>query len=52
MAQEKIRTPSSSAGLIRFYDVTTSNIKIDPRTVIGMCIGVILIEVFIQVLLA
>ncbi|MFH1247370.1 MAG: preprotein translocase subunit Sec61beta [Candidatus Micrarchaeota archaeon] len=50
MAQEKIQAPSSSAGMIRFYDVTSSNIQIDPKVVIGVALGVIFLELILQVL--
>ncbi len=52
MANEKIQTPSTSAGLIRFYDVTSSNIQIEAKTVIGICIAVIILELFLQIILA
>lgn len=42
--QEKISTPSSSAGLVRFYDINSSNIQIDPQLVIAFAVGVIAIE--------
>ncbi len=51
MAEEKVQAPSTSAGLIRFYDVTSSNVQIDPRAVVGICIGVIVLELALQVIL-
>lgn len=48
MAQEKVQAPSTSAGLIRFYDVTSSNIQIDARAVIGVCVAVIVLELVLQ----
>ncbi len=51
MSDEKIQTPSTSAGLMRFYDVTSSNIQIDPRIIIGLCAGVIVLELLLQFLL-
>lgn len=50
MAQEKVQAPSTSAGLIRFYDVTSSNIQIDPKAVIGVCAAVIALELLVQIL--
>lgn len=51
MAQDRIQTPSTSAGLMRFYDETTSSIQIDPRAIVAVCVGVILIELILQFLL-
>ncbi|MDP3741940.1 MAG: preprotein translocase subunit Sec61beta [Candidatus Micrarchaeota archaeon] len=50
MAQEKIQAPSTSAGLMRFYDVTSSNIQINPQIVVGASIAVILLELILQVI--
>lgn len=49
MAQERISTPTSSAGLIRFYDVNSSNIQIDPRLVVGFAAAFIVLELVLQV---
>ncbi len=51
MADDKIQTPSSSAGLIRFYDVTASKVQIDAKAVIGLSAAVILLEIILQILL-
>jgi preprotein translocase subunit Sec61beta len=48
MAQDKISAPSSSTGLIRFYDVTSSKILLDPRVVVGATLVFIAIEVILQ----
>jgi preprotein translocase subunit Sec61beta len=48
MSGEQIRAPSSSTGLIRFYDVTASNILLDPKAVIAFAIAVIAIELIFQ----
>lgn len=50
MAEDKITTPSSSTGLMRFYDVTSSNIQLDPKIVVGFAVAVIVIEIVLQVL--
>lgn len=50
MAGEQIRAPSSSTGLIRFYDVTASNILLDPKAVIAFALVVIAVEVIVQTL--
>ena len=51
MAQEQVQAPSTSAGIIRFYDVTSSKVQIDAKAVIGLSIAVILLEIVLQVLL-
>ncbi|MBI5228936.1 preprotein translocase subunit Sec61beta [Candidatus Micrarchaeota archaeon] len=48
--RDRITTPSSSTGLIRFYDVTASNVLVDPKGVIGVCIGIIVLELLLQAL--
>ncbi len=45
MADNKISTPSSSAGLVRFSDVTTSKIQISPEIVMGAAILFIAVEI-------
>ncbi len=47
---EKIITPSSSTGIIRFYDVASSNIQLDPRTVVGFAVAIIVVELLLHVL--
>jgi len=51
MAEDKIQTPSSSAGLIRFYDVAASKVQIDAKAVIGLSVVVILLELVLQIML-
>jgi preprotein translocase subunit Sec61beta len=46
---QKINSPPSMAGITRFYDVKTSNIQLDPKLVIGLCVAVIVIELLLQV---
>lgn len=48
MAQEKISAPSSSTGLIRFYDVTSSKVLLDPRVVVGATLVFIAVEIILQ----
>ncbi|MEM0475842.1 MAG: preprotein translocase subunit Sec61beta [Candidatus Norongarragalinales archaeon] len=48
MPQDKISAPSSSTGLIRFYDVTASKILLDPRVVIGAALVFIAAEIILQ----
>ena len=42
--------PMSSAGLMRFFDVTGGGPKISPMVVVGACIGFILFELIINIL--
>jgi preprotein translocase subunit Sec61beta len=42
--------PTSSAGLMRFFDVTGGGPKIGPMVVVGACIGFILFELILNVL--
>ncbi|MFH1106308.1 MAG: preprotein translocase subunit Sec61beta [Candidatus Micrarchaeota archaeon] len=44
----KISTPSSSTGIIRFYDVKSSNIQVDPRVVIGFVVAFIVLELLLR----
>lgn len=48
MAEEKISTPTSSAGIIRFYDVNSSNIQVDPRLVVGFAVAFLVLEIMLQ----
>jgi preprotein translocase subunit Sec61beta len=41
--EEKISTPQSSTGIIRFYDADTGGPKLDPRAVVIFSIGLILL---------
>jgi len=44
MSENKITTPASSTGLIRFYDVNSSILQIDPRLVVGFAAVFIIAE--------
>ena len=44
MKQDKLTTPSSQTGLVRFYDVSSSSIQLDPKVVMLLCAGVIALE--------
>jgi len=43
MALERITTPSSSTGILRFYDATTGGPVLDPRLVVIASVAFILI---------
>lgn len=45
---KRISTPSSSTGIIRFYDVKSSNVQIEPQLVIAGVIGFLLVVLFLQ----
>lgn len=42
--QNRITTPQSQTGLMRYSDVSSSNIQIDPKVVIAICAVVIVLE--------
>lgn len=44
MAEDRITTPQSSAGIMRFYDVSASNVQLDPRIVVGVAVAFIAFE--------
>jgi preprotein translocase subunit Sec61beta len=44
----KISTPSSSTGIIRFYDVKSSNIQIEPQIVIAAVVVFIVFVLTLQ----
>ncbi|MFH0713252.1 MAG: preprotein translocase subunit Sec61beta [Candidatus Micrarchaeota archaeon] len=51
MSQEKVQAPATSAGLIRFYDVSSSNIQVDPKAIVGLCVAVIILELALHFLI-
>jgi preprotein translocase subunit Sec61beta len=44
MGKDQISAPSSQTGLMRFYDVTSSSVQIDPKIVMAACVAVIVLE--------
>ena len=48
MADDRITTPSGSTGLMRFYDVTSSKVQLEPMWVVGFTIALIVVEVALQ----
>ncbi len=40
--------PATGAGLMRYFDEETRGPKMDPKFVVGMCIGVIIFEVLLH----
>lgn len=51
MADDRIQSPQSSAGIMRFYDVTTSKLQLDPKAVIAFGVAVIVIEIAIHLMI-
>lgn len=50
MKQQKIHTPQSSTGLMRFYDVNASKVHIGPEAVVGFALTVIAIVLLLGVI--
>lgn len=48
MPEERISAPAGSTGLMRFYDVSASNVQLDPKIIVGFAIVLIAIEIIIQ----
>ncbi|MBT3395331.1 preprotein translocase subunit Sec61beta [archaeon] len=48
MAEQKMQMPSSGGGLVRYYDEYKTKIEISPKTVVGMIIVVILVEILLH----
>lgn len=44
--------PASSAGLLRFFEDETKGFKIDPKIVVSMPIGLIVVSWLIEIMLA
>jgi preprotein translocase subunit Sec61beta len=48
MAQDKIQMPSSSGGLVRYFDDYKSKITISPITIIIFIVIVIIVELLLR----
>ncbi len=51
MAKEKMQAPSGMAGLVRYYDEDKSLVKLKPEHVIGICAGLVVLEILLYMLL-
>ncbi len=52
MQQQKSQGgPSSGAGLMRFFDVSGGGPEIPPQAVIGIAVGVIILEIILGMLI-
>jgi preprotein translocase subunit Sec61beta len=45
--QETTQMPSGQGGLVQYFD-SDSGFEVDPKTVIGICVGVAVIEIVLQ----
>ena len=48
---EPVSGPMSSAGIMRFFDVSGGGPKISPMVVVGVCVGFIILELIVSVLM-
>ncbi|NOR85872.1 preprotein translocase subunit Sec61beta [archaeon] len=49
MAKQKTSMPQSGAGLVNYYDEYKEAIQIPPQAIMGVCIGIIVISVFVRI---
>ncbi|MCK4550742.1 MAG: preprotein translocase subunit Sec61beta [Candidatus Aenigmarchaeota archaeon] len=49
MAKEKTSMPQSTAGLVRYFDEYKEAIQIPPQAIVGLCVGIIVISVFMRI---
>lgn len=49
-SSEPVSGPVSSAGIMRFFDVSGGGPKISPMVVVGACIGFIVLELIATIL--
>ncbi|MFP4005197.1 MAG: preprotein translocase subunit Sec61beta [Candidatus Hadarchaeia archaeon] len=40
--------PSTGAGLIRYFDEDTQGPKVEPKVIVGFCIGIIVFEILLH----
>ena len=45
--QEQAQMPSGQGGLVQYFDAD-SGFEVDPKTVIGLCLGVAVVEIALQ----
>ncbi len=48
MADQPISTPPTSTGILRFYDVDSSRVELDPKIVVGFALALIILEIALQ----
>jgi preprotein translocase subunit Sec61beta len=50
MAKDRIRMPTSHAGITQYFDDYKSKIEIKPEHVIAICVVIIIIELLLKIL--
>lgn len=50
ISSEPISGPMSSAGIMRFFDVSGGGPKIPPMVIMGVCIGFIVFEIIANII--
>ena len=50
MADNKIRMPSSGAGITTFYEESRSQILVSPHAIVGITIAIIIITIVLNVM--
>jgi preprotein translocase subunit Sec61beta len=50
ISSEPISGPMSSAGIMRFFDVSGGGPKVSPVVIIGACVGFIVLELIANVI--
>ena len=49
MAKQKSSMPQSGAGLVNYYDEYKEAIQIPPQAIMAVCVGIIVISVFVRI---
>lgn len=49
--KQRVQAPSGMAGLVRYYEEDKSLIKLKPIHVVEVCIGLVVLEAFLFILL-
>jgi len=49
--KQKLRAPTTMAGLVRYEETEESLIKLEPKHVVGMIIVIIILELFLFLLI-
>lgn len=49
--QKQMQAPSGMAGLVRYFEEDQSILKLKPEHVLGICIGLVVLEVMMMFLL-
>lgn len=52
MGKYKVSTPASSAGVVRFMDVKTSNMQIEPQYILGIAVAIIITVTILRMLIS